>query len=88
MIPVTRIKGQSVAINPDLIETVESTPDTTIRLVSGDTLLVRESLAEIIERVIEYRRALVSSYAVGPGRHLKGTRNPSSRYPAANGEDR
>ena len=45
MISVTRLKGQPVALNPDMIESVEENPDTTIRLTSGEKLLVRESLA-------------------------------------------
>ena len=40
MITVTRLKGQMVALNPDMIESVEENPDTTIRLTSGEKLLV------------------------------------------------
>lgn len=58
MICVTRIKGQKVALNPDLIETVEQMPDTTIRLVSGENILVRETLSEIIELTVHYRRRI------------------------------
>ncbi|HVU01491.1 MAG TPA: flagellar FlbD family protein [Polyangiaceae bacterium] len=58
MICVTRIKGQRVALNPDLIETVEEMPDTTVRLVSGENILVRETLAEIIELTVQYRRRI------------------------------
>lgn len=66
MISVTRLKGQVVAINPDLIECVEENPDTTVRLTSGEKLIVRESLDEIVERVVEYRRYLLSAFAVTP----------------------
>ncbi len=66
MIAVTRLKGQTVAINPDLIECVESNPDTTVRLTSGEKLIVRESLDEIIARVAEYRRYLLSAFAITP----------------------
>ncbi|HEX4476838.1 MAG TPA: flagellar FlbD family protein [Polyangiaceae bacterium] len=55
MIRVTRIKGQPVALNPELIEMVEEMPDTTIRLVSGENILVRESMDEIIELTVKYR---------------------------------
>jgi flagellar protein FlbD len=71
MISVTRLKGQVVAINPDLIEIVEETPDTTVRLTSGDKILVRESLAEIIERVIEYRRSLIAAFGADPLQHAR-----------------
>lgn len=66
MIPLTRIKGRSVAINPDLIEWVEETPDTTIRLSSGEKILVRETLSEVVDRVIGYRKALVRAAANDP----------------------
>lgn len=58
MITVTRLKGQVIAINPDHVDRVEELPDTTLRLTSGEVLLVRESLDEIVEKVIAYRRAV------------------------------
>jgi flagellar protein FlbD len=66
MISVTRLKGQVVALNPDLIESVEENPDTTIRLISGEKLLVRESLAEVVQLVAEYRRYILSALSVQP----------------------
>jgi flagellar protein FlbD len=55
MIRVSRLDRQEVAINCDLIESIEAKPDTTIRLISGQSLVVRESLEEILERIAEYR---------------------------------
>jgi uncharacterized protein YlzI (FlbEa/FlbD family) len=66
MISVTRLKGQVVALNPDLIESVEENPDTTIRLISGEKLLVRESLSEVVTLVAEYRRYILSALSVHP----------------------
>lgn len=66
MISVTRLKGQVVALNPDMIESVEENPDTTIRLTSGEKLLVRESLVEVVELVAAYRRYLLSALSVQP----------------------
>jgi flagellar protein FlbD len=66
MISVTRLKGQVVALNPDLIESVEENPDTTVRLISGEKLLVRESLAEVVQLVAEYRRYILSALSVQP----------------------
>jgi flagellar protein FlbD len=78
MISVTRLKGQIVALNPDMIESVEENPDTTIRLTSGEKLLVRESLEQVVELVASYRRYLLSALSVQP---LSGafTRHPSQR---------
>jgi flagellar protein FlbD len=80
MISVTRLKGQIVALNPDMIESVEANPDTTIRLTSGEKLLVRESLEQVVELVASYRRYLLSALSVQP---LSGgfSRHPS-QFPA------
>ncbi len=45
-----------LTINCDLLETVEHTPDTVISLLNNHKLVVRESVEEIVERVVEYRR--------------------------------
>ena len=58
MIALSRLNGQTVAINPDLITWIEVTPDTTVSLLGGDKIIVRESLDEVIARVIEFRRAV------------------------------
>ena len=62
MIALTRLKGQVVALNPDLIVTVDATPDTVVRLSNGDSIVVLESIDEIIKRVTEFRRSLVSAF--------------------------
>ena len=58
MITLSRLNGQIVAINPDLITWIDVTPDTTVSLLGGDRIIVRESLDEVIERVIAFRRAV------------------------------
>lgn len=62
MIPVTRLDHTPMFLNSDLIEWIERTPDTVVGLVSGERLLVRESPEQIVERVIEFKRAI----AAGP----------------------
>ncbi len=56
MIHVTRLDGSALMINCDLLETVERTPDTVISLLNGRKLVVKESVSEIVARVIEFRR--------------------------------
>jgi flagellar protein FlbD len=80
VIHVTRIKGQHAAINPDLIETVEETPDTVICFTSGEKMLVRESLQEIIDRVVEFRRSLIADHAAHPV-HTSARPNLASNRP-------
>jgi len=45
-------------VNADLIETLESTPDTVVTLTSGNKLIVRDSPDEIRAKIIEYRRQI------------------------------
>lgn len=58
MIKVTRLNGVEYWLNPHLIETLESTPDTTITLVTGKKLVVKEAPQEILREIIEYRQKL------------------------------
>jgi len=58
LIALSRLDGQGFVLNAELIRTVESTPDTVITLVDGSRLIVAESPAEVVRRVIEYRRAV------------------------------
>ena len=59
MIVVTRLHGASMAVNCDLIERVESTPDTVLTLVDGSRFMVRESVAEIVDKVRTFRASVV-----------------------------
>lgn len=58
MIRVTRLDGSELTINCDLLESVEHTPDTVISLLNSHKLVVRESVEEIVGRVVEYRQRL------------------------------
>jgi flagellar protein FlbD len=58
MIRVTRINNHSILLNSDLIEQIETVPDTTIALTTGQRLFVRESADEILARIIEFRRSI------------------------------
>ncbi len=58
MIRLTRINKVPLVLNSDLIEHVEVTPDTVISLTTGQKLVVLESADEVIQKVIEFRRAI------------------------------
>ena len=58
MIPVTRINHVPLVLNSDLIEHIETTPDTVISLTSGAKLIVLESADEIVRRVVQFRRSI------------------------------
>lgn len=66
MIRLTRLNRGPFLINADLIEHVEMTPDTVITLSNGHQFMVLESAAEVVDRVIEYRRAIAHAGAPGP----------------------
>lgn len=59
MITVTRLNGESLSLNADVIERVEAMPDTVVTLLDGKKLLVRESVEEVIDRVLNYRAAIL-----------------------------
>jgi len=58
MITLTRLNGQRFVVNAELIRTVESLPDTTVKLINGDTMIVLESMEEVVEKATEYGRSL------------------------------
>ncbi len=61
MIRLTRINHVPLVLNSDLIEHVEVTPDTVISLTTGQKFVVLETPEEVIQRVIEFRRAIRDS---------------------------
>lgn len=58
MITLTRLNGDRFVVNAELVRTVEERPDTTITLTTGDRLIVRESLSDVVDRAVEYGRRL------------------------------
>ncbi|MEB3328543.1 MAG: flagellar FlbD family protein [Candidatus Sericytochromatia bacterium] len=60
MIQVTRLNGSVFVLNADLIETVEATPDTVVKLTTEHTFVVREGVEELVERVVAYRRRILA----------------------------
>lgn len=58
MISVTRLNGNPFVMNAELIKTIESTPDTMITLVSGEHVIVREPVDEVVRRAVTYCRSI------------------------------
>ena len=63
MIELTRLNGNPLVVNSDLIKTAESSPDTMLTLINGEKLIVRENCAEVVERVLAYRARLLAGVA-------------------------
>ena len=60
MILVTRLNGAVFALNPDLVERADCTPDTVITLVDGTKYIIAESVPEFIDSVRHYRASLLA----------------------------
>jgi len=63
MIELTRLNGRSMMLNSDLIKTAEASPDTMLTLISGEKLIVREEIGEVVERILAYRARLLAVVA-------------------------
>lgn len=91
MILLTRLNGPVFAVNPDLIERAEATPDTVLTLVDGKKHVVTESLAELVELIRDYRASVVAraqfidvaaSGLISDGSRLAGSHRRDSEHTA------
>jgi len=60
MISLTRLNGERIAVNPELIERAEETPDTVLTLVNGTKYVVHESLDDVIELFRLHRASILA----------------------------
>lgn len=65
MIHLTRLNNQPFVVNADLIKFIENAPDTVITLLTGEKLVVRESLEEVLGRVAEFQRRFYRRIGAG-----------------------
>ena len=56
MINLTKLNGSDIVLNAELIETVESRPDTIITLTDGNKIMVKESVSQVVDKTIKYRQ--------------------------------
>ncbi len=63
MIALTRLNGQAFVINAEKIRYIESTPDTVVCCDTGEKMMVREPLTEVMRRAIDYARIVRRSVA-------------------------
>jgi flagellar protein FlbD len=95
VILVTRLNGSVFALNPDLIQRVDATPDTVVTLVDGAKFVITEPLAEIVDRVTAFRaRVVATAHALeetGTADVLELPAHPADNtwdHPATDGDDR
>lgn len=83
MIVLTRLGGRRFALNPDLIERVEATPDTVVTTICATTYIVTETIDELLDRVREFRADVIASadrfYGGGTRSIPIGSRGPEAR---------
>ena len=58
MIKVTRLNDQPMVVNAELIRSVEANPDSTITMINGDHIIVKETMEQIIAKAVDYGRHL------------------------------
>lgn len=63
MIALTHLNGDAVVVNAELITVLEARPDTMLTLVNGQRLTVREPVEDVIDRVVDYRRRVLTPLA-------------------------
>lgn len=66
MIQLTRLNHVPFYLNPDLVEQIERTPDTVIRLTTGVRFVVEEQPEVVVERIIAYRQRVVRGAITSP----------------------
>lgn len=57
MIYLTRLNGEKMVVNIDLIEFMEETPDTVVTLTTGKKLVVKEPTWQIREEIIKFKKS-------------------------------
>ncbi len=62
MIKLTKINDEKFYLNSDLIEFLESTPDTIISLTTGKKVIVRETVNEVVEKIISFRSKILKNW--------------------------
>ena len=58
MISLTRLNGQAFVMNAEKIRYIEQTPDTVVCSDTGEKIMVKENLQEVVRRAIEYSRII------------------------------
>jgi flagellar protein FlbD len=84
MIPVHRLTHpeEPVYVNPDLIQMLETTPDTVVTMTNASKLVVAESVAEVTEMICAWRaRILSGAFSAHENRAAAGGTNVRNLFP-------
>lgn len=78
MIVLTRLNRSRFAVNPDLIERVQATPDTTLIMVDGATFVVTETMDDVIAQITRFRAGVLATAAAMINAAGTDSANPAS----------
>lgn len=74
MIVLTRLNRHRFAVNPDLVERIQESPDTTLVMVDGATFVVSETMDAVIQSIVDFRARVLSTVLDGVARADGGMR--------------
>lgn len=82
MIIVTRLGGTAMAVNPDLIERAEATPDTVVTMIDGHKFVIEEPVDEVVRLVRRWRASVAAeAYRLSGEGHDDPDDDPDDREP-------
>ncbi|RJK92810.1 flagellar FlbD family protein [Vallicoccus soli] len=86
MIVLTRLNGPAFAVNPDLIQRAEGTPDTVLTLVDGTRYVVVEPVEEVVARIRDFRASVIATAHALEAEGTPPAPAPHPAHPTAAGE--
>lgn len=87
LIQLTRLNGNPIALNSDLIKFVENAPDTVITLINGEKIIVRETSDDVIHRIVDFRRSVMAGLPSWSGSDVNSAiLRPQDPHPARSPE--
>jgi flagellar protein FlbD len=81
MIQLTRLNGQHLIVNSDLIKLIENTPDTVLSLVNGEKIVVSETGEQVLERIVQFRRRVLNGLETNLSNLAAATTRPGNPNP-------
>lgn len=87
MVFLAKLNGEKFALNCDLIETIESKPDTVITLFNGKKYIVKDPIDSVVEKILQYKKITVSSVATIAKYLLDKEKGLSDDLPKTNPEE-
>jgi flagellar protein FlbD len=61
VIVLTRLNGAPFAVNPDLVERLEPTPDTVVTLVDGTRFVVADTVGQVVDAIRRWRASVLAA---------------------------